>query len=109
MPASKKSKKVVKSHTKTAKKGSSKSSRGTRVYKNTGVKGVTDSGIKRLARRAGIVRMEKELRASTRRETINMTEKILADAMFYTRSANRTTVMPIDIVLALQKNRLTAV
>lgn len=106
MPASKKSKKVVKSHTKTTKKGSSK---GTRVYKNTGVKGVTDSGIKRLARRAGIVRMEKELRASTRRETINMTEKILADAMFYTRSANRTTVMPIDIVLALQKNRLTAV
>jgi histone H4 len=71
------------------------------------IKGVTDSAIRRLARRGGVKRMSWLCYEETRNVLKVFMENVIRDAAIYTEHARRKTVTAMDIVYALKRQGRT--
>jgi histone H4 len=69
--------------------------------------GISRSSIRRLARRAGVVRMSALVYDQTRAVLKVFLEKLVQDAVAYTQDANRKTVTTTDVLYVLKRQGRT--
>ena len=74
-----------------------------RIIKDS-VCGISTPSIRRLARRAEVKRISKEVYNESRGILRTFVEDIIKDALIYTKHANRKTVTAMDITLSLKSN-----
>lgn len=68
------------------------------------LKNITKQDIRRLGRRAGIKRLNRDVAEEARLALIEFLTRIVKDATTYTEHASRKTVIRNDVVYALKKN-----
>lgn len=73
-----------------------------RIRLSDNIKGVTDSAIRRLARRAGVKRISGVVYDETRGVIKVFLENVIGKAVVYTEHAKRKTVTVLDVVYALK-------
>ena len=69
--------------------------------------GLSDSAIRRLARRGGVMRMSVLVYEETRRTLKSFLQDVIVDASLYTEFAGRRTMTAMDVVYALKRQNLT--
>ncbi len=69
--------------------------------------GITKPAIRRLARRGGVKRISNLIYPEVRAALKKFLEHVLRDTVVYTEHAQRKTVMPKDVVLALKRRGQT--
>jgi histone H4 len=91
------------------KSGESKAVSGKRVKKVLGsnLKGITKGSVRRMARRAGIKRMNGLLSDEVRSVLKSFVEKIISASVAYTEYSKKRTVTTGAVVAALKKNGRT--
>ena len=68
------------------------------------MKNITKRDIRRLGRRAGIKRLNRDVAEEARGALVEFLTKIIKDSTTYTEHASRKTVIRNDVVYALKKN-----
>ncbi len=71
------------------------------------VQGITKASIRRLARRGGVKRISGLVYEETRSVLRLFLDRVLHDAITYTRHARRSTVTALDVVYALKRQGQT--
>ena len=68
------------------------------------INGITNPGIRRIARRGGVKRISGFMYDETRGVLKTWLENIVSCVLVYTEHARRKTVLPIDVIYALERN-----
>ena len=71
------------------------------------IEGITKPAIRRLARRAGIERLSGEVYQTIREEINSFLRGLVETSVVYTESANRKTIVAMDVVYALKRQGRT--
>lgn len=72
--------------------------------KTTEQKAISRPAIRRLARKGGVKRIADEVYETARECLVQFIYKIIKDAVVFTESARRITVMPMDVVQSLKRH-----
>lgn len=75
--------------------------------KQSAIHGITKPAIRRLARRGGVQRLSGDVYDATRSALRSFMEPIIKDAIVYSQSTKRKTVMLVDVLHALKRNGRT--
>jgi histone H4 len=71
------------------------------------IKGITKPAIRRLARRAGVKRINRKVYDATRAVLNDFLNNIIGDTVVYTEHAHRKTVSVVHVLHALKRNGRT--
>lgn len=75
--------------------------------KKDNIKGITKPAIRRLARRAGVKRINRQVYDTTREVLNEFLNNIIGDTIVYTEHAHRKTVSVVHVLHALKRNGRT--
>ena len=68
---------------------------------------ISNTALKRLAQRAGVTRISKDIFDMTRQEMVVFLQKIMTDVILYAEHAKRKTVTVSDVTSALKRHGRT--
>ena len=81
--------------------------KGHRILLRDGIQGITNTAIRRLARRGGVKRISGFIYHETRGVLKVFLENVICDALTYTEHAKRKTITAMDVVYALKRQGRT--